>query len=131
MKIMVGYDGTDSARQALQLAADHAVAFKGSVHVVTSMTRGTEKQKKLIKATEERLQEVQAFIEGKNVPCETHLLIRGLSTGEDLVHYAEENNIDEIVVGIKKKSKVGKLLLGSTAQYVILESKCPVVTITP
>ncbi|MBT7887657.1 MAG: universal stress protein, partial [Deltaproteobacteria bacterium] len=37
--------------------------------------------------------------------------------------------INEIIIGIKKTSKVGKLVFGSTAQHVILESNCPVVTV--
>jgi nucleotide-binding universal stress UspA family protein len=37
--------------------------------------------------------------------------------------------IDLIFLGIVKKSKVGKLLFGSTAQYVILHAPCPVVTV--
>jgi nucleotide-binding universal stress UspA family protein len=57
------------------------------------------------------------------------LLIRGLSAGEDLVEFANENEVDEIIVGVKRRSKVGKLLMGSTAQYVILQAECPVVTV--
>jgi nucleotide-binding universal stress UspA family protein len=49
--------------------------------------------------------------------------------GEDLVKYAKENQIDQIVVGIRRRSKVGKLVFGSTAQYVILEAPCPVLTV--
>ena len=41
------------------------------------------------------------------VECETHVLIRGLDPGEDIVKYAEEKQVDEIVIGIKKRSKVG------------------------
>ena len=56
-------------------------------------------------------------------------MIRGLSPGEDLVNFAKENEVDEIIVGVKRRSKVGKLILGSTAQYVILEASCPVVSV--
>jgi nucleotide-binding universal stress UspA family protein len=52
-----------------------------------------------------------------------------MTSGEDLVEFAEENKIDEIIVGVKRRSKVGKLLMGSTAQYVILNASCPVVTV--
>jgi nucleotide-binding universal stress UspA family protein len=52
-----------------------------------------------------------------------------MGAGEDLVQLAEENNVEEIVIGVRRRSKVGKLLFGSTAQYVILNAKCPVVSV--
>jgi len=55
--------------------------------------------------------------------------VRGLEAGEDLVQLAEDTGIAEIVIGIKRRSKVGKLLFGSTAQYLILHAPCPVLTI--
>ena len=82
-----------------------------------------------IQEAESGLKFSQAFFESDGIPCEEHLLIRGLEPGEDLVHFAEENDIDEIVIGIKRRSKVGKFLFGSNAQYVILEAPCPVLTV--
>jgi nucleotide-binding universal stress UspA family protein len=55
-------------------------------------------------------------------------MARGLTPGEDLVRFAEENQIDRIFVGIEKKSRTSKLILGSTAQFVILKAPCPVIT---
>jgi nucleotide-binding universal stress UspA family protein len=82
-----------------------------------------------IEKAERDLEGIKTFFENERVPCEVHLLIRGLSPGEDLVQFAKEHKIDEIIVGIEKKSKVGKFVFGSNAQYVILEAPCPVVTI--
>ncbi len=50
-------------------------------------------------------------------------------TGEDLVRFAKDNDIDEIIIGVKRRSKVGKLVFGSTAQYVILKAPCPVLAV--
>jgi hypothetical protein len=61
------------------------------------------------------------FFKNKKIPCKTHLLVRGLLAGEDLVKFANDTGIDEIVIGIKRRSRVGKLLFGSTAQYTILK----------
>jgi len=129
MKILVGYDGTNSAKGALGLAKTHAKAFGASVEVVTSMQKGTESQRKEIEQAERGLAYAKTLFEEDNIACNTHLLIRGLSPGEDLVEFASEGQIDEIIVGVKRRSKVGKLLMGSTAQYVILKAECPVVTV--
>ena len=129
MKILVGYDGTNSAKEALNLAKSQAKAFSASIEVVTSMQKGTESERKEIEQAERGLEYAKSLFEDSGIECNTHLLIRGLSPGEDLVEFANENQIDQIVVGVKRRSKVGKLLLGSTAQYVILQAQCPVVTV--
>ena len=129
MKILVGYDGTNSAKEALNLAKSHAKVFGASVEVVTSMQKGTESERKIIEQAERGLEYAKSLIEEDGIDCNTHLLIRGLSAGEDMVEFANENRIDQIVVGVKRRSKVGKLLMGSTAQYVILQAECPVITV--
>ena len=129
MKILVGYDGSNSAKDALSLAKSHAKALGASVAVVTSMQKGTDSDRKDIEQAERGLDYAKALIQEDNIACDTHLLIRGLSPGEDLVEFAKENKVDEIIVGVKRRSKVGKLLMGSTAQYVILQAPCPVVTV--
>ena len=129
MKILVGYDGTNSAKEALSLAKSHARAFGASIEIVTSMQKGTESEINEIDQAEHGLEYAKSLFEEDGIACNTHLLIRGLSAGEDLVEFANENQIDEIVVGVKRRSKVGKLLMGSTAQYVILQASCPVVTV--
>ena len=129
MKILVGYDGTNSAKEALNLAKNHAKLFKASVDVVTSMQKGTEQQREEIEQAERGLEYAKSLFEDSDITCNTHLLIRGLSAGEDLVEFAAENQTDEIIVGVKRRSKVGKLLMGSTAQFVILQAGCPVVSV--
>jgi nucleotide-binding universal stress UspA family protein len=129
MRILVGYDGTNAAKDALNLAKTHAKALGASVEVVTSMPKGRESEKDDIEQAERGLEYAKSLFEEGNITCNTHLLIRGMSAGEDLVEFANENNIDEVIVGVKRRSKVGKLLMGSTAQYVILKAPCPVVTV--
>ncbi|MDX2500514.1 MAG: universal stress protein [Deltaproteobacteria bacterium] len=129
MKLLVGYDGSNSAKEALNLAKIHAKAFGASVAVVTSMEKGTEGQREDIAQAEKGLEWTKSLFEENEIDCDTHLLIRGLSPGEDIVEFAKESQVDEIVVGVKRRSKVGKLLMGSTAQYIILQAPCPVVSV--
>ena len=127
MKILVGYDGSDQSRKALELAGQHAQLFGAGVDVITSMTKKVSVDEE--NKAESDLEKVKAEFNEKGIPCDTHVLIRGLSPGEDIVEFAKSNQIDEIVIGAKKRSRVGKFILGSTAQYVILEATTPVVTI--
>jgi nucleotide-binding universal stress UspA family protein len=129
MKLLVGYDGSNSAKEALNLAKIHAKVFGASIAVVTSMEKGTEGQREDIAQAEKGLEWAKSLFEENEIECDTHLLIRGLSPGEDIVEFAKESQVDEIVVGVKRRSKVGKLLMGSTAQYIILQAPCPVVSV--
>jgi nucleotide-binding universal stress UspA family protein len=129
MKIMVGLDGSNSSKEALSLAKVHAKTFNATIDLVTSMEKGTEAQQKEIEQDEHDLENEKKLLEEDGISCDTHLLIRGMNPGEDLVEFAEKNEVDEIVIGVKRRSKVGKLVFGSTAQYVILNAHCPVVTV--
>jgi nucleotide-binding universal stress UspA family protein len=129
MEIMVGYDDSRVAKDALDIAMQHAQAFNARVHIVTSLVSGIDIPKKEFDRIEKKLEYAESLFKDKKIPCKTHLLVRGLQAGEDLIKLANETDIDEIVVGVKKRSKVGKLLFGSTTQYIILHATCPVVTI--
>ena len=129
MNILVGYDGSKVAAEAIKLAIRHAKAFNGKVYIVTSMEGGPQVPRDDFERAEKDLNYAKSIVKKDEIPCETHLSVRGLEPGEDLVEYAEEKQIDQIILGIHKKSKVGKLVFGSTAQYVILEAPCPVLTV--
>ena len=129
MKILVGLDGSKSSKEALSLAKKHAKTFNATIDLVTSMEKGTEAQQKEIEDFEHDLENAKKLLEKDGISCDTHLLIRGMAPGEDIVEFAEKNEVDEIVIGVKRRSKVGKLVFGSTAQHVILNAHCPVVTV--
>jgi len=129
MKILVGYDGSNSAKDALALAKKHAAAFGAEVIIVTSLTGGSVTHAVEVEHATEDLEAAKKIFDQDDIQCQTKLLVRGMTPGEDLVDFAAENKVDEIVIGIKRRSKVGKLLFGSNAQYVIIKAPCPVVTV--
>ena len=129
MKLIVGYKhGTNQAENLLELALKRAQLFNATVLIVTVMSEGMEKDQDLITEAEAALEKAKTHFDRKDIPCETHLLIRGIDSGDDLVNFAKETQADEIIIGVKNRTKVGKLLLGSTAQAVVLNAPCPVVT---
>ena len=129
MKIMVGYDGTDVSKRGLELAIEHAKAFDGNVFIVTALTQSSDLELKDIEMAERLLRDAELTCTEQKIQSEKHLLVNDLEPGESLVQFSKDNKIDEIIVGVRRTSKVGKFLFGSTAQYVILEAQCPVATI--
>ena len=129
MKIMVGFDGSNVSKAALKLAAERAQAFDAQILLVQSMVGGPEVPKRDFENAERELGYQKNQFKNKNIACESLLSIRGLEPGEDLARLAKEQQVGEIILGVKRRSKVGKLIFGSTAQYVILNAPCPVVTV--
>ncbi len=129
MKILVGYDGSGAAEKALELGQQHAKAFNAEIYLLTSLEQGPTLQKDDIEKVEDDLEELKRPFHSDGIHCETDVVVSHLSAGGDLVQFVQDNNIDEVFIGVKKRSKVGKLVFGSTAQYVILNSPCPVVAV--
>jgi len=130
MKFLVCYDETNEARKALKVAQEHAIVWQAELDVVNAITRVEPLKHTKVKKMEEKMEgEVKEILAEGDTPYEVQLLLTDLTPGEQLVKYAEDQKMDQIFLGIVKKSKVGKFLFGSTAQYVILHAPCPVVTV--
>jgi len=129
MKIMACFDGSNTAEEAVRVAGAHAAAFGGQVLIVTSMAGGPEVARREFLAKERELAYAKSLIDKGRAAVSTHLSVRGLSPGEDLVLLARQEAFGEMVIGVRRRSTVGKLVFGSTAQYVILNAPCPVVTV--
>ena len=129
MKILIGYKGKKIGRDLLDLAIHRAKPYSGEVFVVTSLLGSEKTTGEEIAQAEKDLEAAKKYLDENGIKNQTHYLILGNSPGEDIVNFSRENKIDEILIGVKNRSKVGKLLFGSTAQYVILKSDCPVTAV--
>lgn len=131
MKIVVGYVKTPESRAALDWAI--AQAGRGDVHiVVTHSIRGggsmEEEQAEIITYRKE-LDSIEAELTRLRIPHTTRRLIRGLTPAEDMVQVADEERADIIAIGLRQRSRAGKMLLGSDGRDIILSAPCPVVAV--
>jgi len=126
MKILVGYDQSKVADQALSLALKQAKAFNAEVIIMTSLEQSPMLKKEDIDKAESRLENLRKPFTADGISCDARANVSYQSPGEDLVNFAKQNDIDQIIIGVKKRSKVGKLLFGSNAHFIILEASCPV-----
>ncbi len=129
MKFMVCYNGSSESEEALRLALLHATVWGAALEVVMTITRDSPLKHSFIQEKEDKLeQDVAEVVKGTDIPYQTQLIVGSLSAGEALVQFAKDEQIDQVFLGLEKKSRVDKLVFGSTAQYVILRAPCPVVT---
>lgn len=129
-KILLSYDEQESSQRALTFALAHAKAFDARLDIVTVVVRESTDQHEDIEKSEKLLETAKKSCEREGIKCKTKLLIKTSTPGEALVEYAENKSYDEIVIGIKRTSKLSKMLLGSNAQHVILNAHCPVLSIS-
>jgi len=129
MKIMVCYQDSSTSRDTVRLAQQHAEVWKAEIEVVSTITREEPIKHSRLQEREEQFEaQIRDLFEDVDVPYKAHLLVNSTSAGEQLVRHASRKSVDFVCMGIKKRSKVGKLIFGSTVQYVILNAPCPVLT---
>ena len=75
------------------------------------------------------LNQVAEPLRRRSLPCDT--VIAEGDIAEELESIAREYSIDLIVVGTSSRSGLGKVFLGSVAEQLIRDSKCPVLTVGP
>jgi nucleotide-binding universal stress UspA family protein len=131
MRIMLGYNAYFTADKVLEVAKEHVKAFNAELYVVISVVGHSlnETGKLANEEAQNRLDRLQASLEREGIPYKMHIMVRGKSAGEDLVKFAEENDIDEMVVGFKKRSAIGEIVFGSNYRHMIGHAPCPIVTV--
>jgi nucleotide-binding universal stress UspA family protein len=130
MGILVGYDGSNVSKSAVHLAAEHAIINLTNVEIMRIKAQSASLSFEEIQHAEREFErEIRDLLQGSDAKYEAQFIVTGQPAGEALVEFAEKNQCLEIVIGIRRRSKVGKMIFGSTAQYVILTATCPVVTI--
>ena len=129
MKILVGYDYSTVTQEVLAQAKQLARAFNAQVHLLRSLQQDPELQRDTVQQAEHNLDQVKRDFTKIDLACDSHVVVSPFSAGESIVQFAGQNNIDMIVIGVRRRSKVGKLIFGSNAQFVILSAPCPVLTV--
>jgi nucleotide-binding universal stress UspA family protein len=123
-RYLIGVDTTDTAEKLVAYLQDR-VTDDDAVYVVNSLYG--ESRTSDDEVVEGR--EATEYVEDHLPNAEAHQLIRGNSPQEDLVRFADEHAVEELVIGIRKRSPTGKLVFGSTAQDLLLETTRPTVVV--
>lgn len=130
MSIVVGYLDSPEGRTALEAATVEAENRSTRLVVVTSyQTDARDEPGRL--AEERELDAVRLELDKRGVAHEIRLVACSKDVADNLITAAEENDGALIVIGLRRRSPVGKLILGANAQRILLDAPCPVLAVKP
>lgn len=127
MKILVGYVPTPEGEAALEAAAAEA-ELRGASVLLLNTSRGDAYIDSRY-ANEAELNLAEARLRERGVEVTIQQAVGTGDVAHELLRAAEANDVTLIVLGLRRRSPVGKLILGSTAQRVLLESPVPVLAV--
>jgi nucleotide-binding universal stress UspA family protein len=129
--VVVGYVPKPEGEAALTAAIAEAKLRSSNLVVVNSHRGGDSFDAEKSAKSDAQLEAVKKQLEGSGVEFEVRQLVRGFEPAEDLIGIAESTDAELIVIGLRRRTPVGKLILGSNAQRILLDARCPVLAIKP
>ncbi|MPV38733.1 universal stress protein [Georgenia subflava] len=127
MTIVVGYTSRPEGRAALERAIVEAKAHGGDL-MVLNVSEGDGTRDPAL-ASEDELNEVRAQLDRAGVEATVRQLVRGKDAAEEIAAVADEVEADLVVIGLRKRTPVGKLVLGSNSQRILLNVDAPVLAV--
>ena len=139
-KILVAVDGSKESMNAARHAIGLARKDGAQLVVITAMRLPSSYgwspaespytwQKKFAKERKKWFDEIEKLAKRNNVKIQTDIVEGTMSAQGTIVKYAEEHNVDVIVVGTRGMSGFAKQLLGSTALGVVTYAHCTVIVV--
>ena len=129
MTIVVGFVSTKEGRAALSRAVEEARLRQSKLVVINSNRGGRDYDDDTSQTAEAELQRVTDELRGDGLELEVRQLVRGNEPAEDLIAVATDPDADLIVIGLRRRTPVGKLILGSNAQRILLDAPCAVLAV--
>jgi nucleotide-binding universal stress UspA family protein len=127
--VVVGYVPTREGRAALRRAAEESLLRHSKLIVINSSRGGKDFDAEEAVRFESELRTIEGRLDAAGVNHEVRQLVRGNDPSEDLIAVAEEVGAEFIVIGLRRRTPVGKLILGSNAQRILLDASCPVLAV--
>lgn len=127
--VIVGYVSKPEGEAALDRGIQEAKLRSATLVVVNSHRGGNEFDGETAIQSEREMEAVKARLDAAGVTYDLRQMVRGLDPAEDLIGLAEDSEAELIVIGLRRRSPVGKLILGSNAQRILLDARCPVLAV--
>jgi nucleotide-binding universal stress UspA family protein len=126
--VVVGYVASPEGEAAVRQGIEEA-KLRGTMVVVVYSDHGEKLDSATALDRTEALDRVHAMLHAADVEHDLRHLVRGKDPVNDVLDTADEMGADLIVIGIRRRTPVGKLVLGSNSQSILLEASIPVLAV--
>ena len=131
-KILVAVDGSETSSKAAENASELAEKYGAdliALYIVPLNIKSSEIFDLAKQYGQKIVDEVKHEASAKKVNVQTEVLWDVGSVTKAIVEFAENNNVNLIVLGTRGISGIKRMLLGSTASGVVTYSHCPVMVV--
>ncbi len=140
-RILVAYDGSDLSKEAFQEARLQAAGVPGTeVHVISVVTQtgpntnivmARNIEMEIAESLRPEMQTIKEEFEAEDIVVYTDVLVdhSQRNAGDKVCEYADDHEIDLIIVGSRGLGGVKKLLLGSVSTNIVHHATCPILII--
>lgn len=127
MTILVAYVSRPEGRAALDKAIELSKERQERMLIVNAGPGGQQEDASLVPAFE--VEQIEELIAAQGIQGEFKQFVRGKNAVEEINDLVETGDISILIIGLRKRTAVGKLILGSVAQEILMTVPCPVLCV--
>ena len=127
MTILVAYVSRPEGRAALDKAIELSKERQERMLIVNASPGGQQEDASLVPAFE--VEQIEAQIAAQGIQGEFKQFVRGKNAVEEINDLVETGDISILIIGLRKRTAVGKLILGGVAQEILMTVPCPVLCV--
>lgn len=127
MTVLVAYVPRPEGQAALDKGIELAKSRQENLLVVNTGQDGAEGDASFADVPD--YERVEALLASCGVPAEIKQFVRGKSPVQEIEALVESMSVSTLVIGLRKRTAVGKLIMGSVAQELLLNVSCPVLAV--
>jgi nucleotide-binding universal stress UspA family protein len=127
MTILVAYVARPEGQAALDKGIEIAKRRNERLVVVNASPGGTKEDASMIDVQES--ERVERLLRTAGIDAEFKQFVRGKSAVEEIDALVDSLQASMLIIGLRKRSPVGKLIMGSVAQELLLTVSCPVLAV--
>lgn len=127
MTIIVAYAPRPEGQAALDKGIEIAKQRNERLVVVNAGPGGTDEDKSVTDVQD--TERIEALLSGSGIDAEFKQFIRGASAVSEIETLVDTLQASILVIGLRKRTALGKLVMGSVAQDILMTVSCPVLAI--